>query len=264
MSGFGRRRSCRERWPRRAACSSVGRCRRCSARPRRRTRGRRCSGRWPTCGTARSACTCREGSAYRSFHDTDTCCRRRRRHRSSRRSSSTTAPSCPAATTAWAPSRGRTATSGWSATTRSTGPVAAAFGPGAPYDSRTGGGTTTIEVTARRPGRPGVHQPQRHPDELLRRAHAVGQLDHLRGDGQRPRRRPRLHRRVQRHPAAAPRVHLRGAGGRAVQPAADHLRRSLRPRGRGLQPATRASCTSPRTTSPSRRASTATSRRRTR
>ena len=42
----------------------------------------------------------------------------------------------------------------------------------------TGGGTTTIEVTARRPGRPGVHQPQRHPDELLRRPHAVGQLDH--------------------------------------------------------------------------------------
>ena len=30
-----------------------------------------------------------------------------------------------------------------------------------------------------------VHQPQRHADELLRRPDAVGQLGHLRGDGQR-------------------------------------------------------------------------------
>ena len=29
------------------------------------------------------------------------------------------------------------------------GPVAAAFGPGTPYDPKTGGGTTTIEVTQR-------------------------------------------------------------------------------------------------------------------
>ena len=35
-----------------------------------------------------------------------------------------------------------------------------------------------------------MHQPQRHDDELLRRPDAVGRLGDLRGDGQRPRRRP--------------------------------------------------------------------------
>ena len=34
----------------------------------------------------------------------------------------------------------------------------------------------TIEVTGRRRGDPGLHQPQRHADELLGRPHAVGQL----------------------------------------------------------------------------------------
>ena len=64
-----------------------------------------------------------------------------------RRSCSTTAPCCPADTTAWAPSPDPTATSGWSATTRSPGRPSAAFGPGTPYDTRGGGGTTTTEVT---------------------------------------------------------------------------------------------------------------------
>ena len=39
-----------------------------------------------------------------------------------------------------------------------------------------------------------LHQPQRHDVQLQRRDHAVGVVDHLRGDGQRARRRARLHR----------------------------------------------------------------------
>ena len=62
-----------------------------------------------------------------------------------------------------------------------------------------------------------LHEPERHDDELLRRPDAVGHLDHLRGDGQRPRRRPRLHRRVQHRAAEAARLHLRGAGRTASQ-----------------------------------------------
>ena len=92
------------------------------------------------------ACTCRAGFQYRSFHDTDVL-----------------AGSPPITLDdgtilpgrhdgmARVPGR-RTATCGWSATTRSTDPSAAAFGPGTPYDARTGGGTTTIVVTPTRRG----------------------------------------------------------------------------------------------------------------
>ena len=83
---------------------------------------------------------------------------------------------------------------------------------------------------ALRRGRPVVHEPQRDADELLRRNDAVGRLDHLRGDRQRPGRRPGLHRRLE-HPAdQAARLHLRGPGRRPVRSPADHQGRSLRPR----------------------------------
>ena len=54
---------------------------------------------------------------------------------------------------------------------------------------------------------------------------AVGLLDHLRGDHQRPRRRTGLHRRVQRRADQAARLRLRGAGRRSDRPAS----RSPRP-----------------------------------
>ena len=96
-----------------------------------------------------------------------------------------------------------------------------AFGPGTPYDPMAGGGTTTVEVTLDGRGRRRVHQPQRHADELLRRRDAVGQLDHVRGDGQRARRRARLHRRVQRpadSSATASSSRCRRAASPTVQP----------------------------------------------
>ena len=143
-------------------------------------------------------------------------------------------------------------------------PVAAAFGPGTPYDASAGGGTTTDRGDHARRGRPGVHQPERHPDELLGRAHAVGQLDHLRGDGQRARRRPRLHRRVERPTSSS----ATGSSSRCPPAASRTGSRSPRPDGsptrRRPTAPTRASSTSPRTTSRSRPGSTGTSRRRTR
>ena len=130
-------------------------------------------------------------------------------------------------------------TSGWSATTRSTDPSANAFGAGVPYDAFSGGGTTTSEVTPDGQVRAGVHQLERHADELFRRCHAVGFVDHLRGDGERTRRRAGLHRRVERDAPTAARLPLRSAGRRAVRPAADHRGRPLRTRGSRLQPARR-------------------------
>ena len=44
-----------------------------------------------------------------------------------------------------------------------------------------------------------VRQPRRHPDELLRRDHALGSLGDLRGDGKWSRRRTRLHRSLEHH-----------------------------------------------------------------
>ena len=55
------------------------------------------------------------------------------------------------------------------------------------------GGTTTIEVTQFGEVVRVLHQSQRHADELLRRADAVGDVDHVRGDRQRSGRRSRLH-----------------------------------------------------------------------
>ena len=76
---------------------------------------------------------------------------------------------------------------------------------------------------------------QRHADELRRRGDPVGQLAHVRGDGQRPRRRQRLHGRQQQPARAEARVCLRGPvlleRGRARQAGADPLRRPVRARG---------------------------------
>ncbi len=117
-----------------------------------------------------------------------------------------------------------------------TGTVAAAFGPGTPYDTRGGGGTTTTEVTPDGRGRERVHESERHDEQLFRWRHAVGIVDHLRGNGQRPRRRSRFHPRAEHLTHAAARVHLRGTGRRAVGPHADHVGGPIRARGSGVQP----------------------------
>ena len=86
-------------------------------------------------------------------------------------------------------------------------------------------------------------QLQRHADELRRRGDALGHLAHLRGDGQRPRRRQRLHGRRQQPAAAQARLRLRGPGllgrGRAPDARADPRRRPLRARGRRHRPGDR-------------------------
>ena len=78
-----------------------------------------------------------------------------------------------------------------------------------------------------------LHQPERHADELLRRPDAVGRLGHLRGDGQRPRRRPRLHRRVQRRRCSKPHGYIFEvpAGGSRQTPQPITQGRTVRARG---------------------------------
>ena len=182
-----------------------GRCRACWRRRPGVNRAFVRWSRWPTCATGSCGCSCRPGFQYRSFHDTDgppvvlddgtVLARPPRRHG---------APSRPR--------RQRLA----DPQPRDQRPRRRPFGPPRPVRRRR---TTRMARAGRRRSLSpphgevarGVHQPQRHADELRRRAHAVGLVDHLRGDGQRTRRRPRLHRRVQRAPAAAPRLHLRGA-----------------------------------------------------
>ena len=91
-----------------------------------------------------------------------------------------------------------------------------AFGPVGEhtYDPMAQGGCTVIDTTLTGEVARGLDRHQRHPDELLRRPDALGHLGHLRGDGQRSGRRPRLHRRVQRGAHQAARLHLRGADDR--------------------------------------------------
>ncbi len=113
-----------------------------------------------------------------------------------------------------------------------------AFGPGTPYDAD---GRRRHDDDRGRPVRRGrrvLHQPQRHPDELCRRPHAVGKLDHVRGDRQRPRRRAGLHRRLQR-PAASS---VTGSSSRSRgQPAP--VRTASRSRRRGASPTNRSPST---------------------
>ena len=87
------------------------------------------------------------------------------------------------------------------------------------YDPMAGGGTTTIEVTRYGEVVRAFTSLNGTQMNCSGGRDAVGQLDHLRGDRQRARRRPRLHRRLQRPAHPAPRVHLRGARRRASRPA---------------------------------------------
>ena len=142
----------------------------------------------------------------------------------------------------------------WCATTRSTTRCRRRSAPGTPYDTRAGGGTTTVHCTPRRPGDQRLHQPQRHDDELLGRDHAVGLVGDLRGDGERAGRRRGLHRRVQRSADQAPRLRLRGAGEPhrsrgPVDAAADQERRAGSPTRPCRSTRRAATSTSPRTTS---------------
>ena len=118
-----------------------------------------------------------EGFEYRSFHDTEFDERARRRHGSAR----------PSRRHGCVPRAERERGAGPQPRDQQPGPGsirawdALRLQGGQRYDNRRG--------DARRAGRPRLHQPQRHADELRRRRDAVGQLDHVRGNGQRARRR---------------------------------------------------------------------------
>ena len=156
----------------------------------------------PTCATDRCGCTCPRGSATG------------RSTTPSSPSSSTTAPPCPAATTAWAPSRPRRQ--------HPAGPQPRGHQLGHRDRVRPG-------HAVRRQGRRGhdhdrgdqVRRGRRRPTpastarcSTAAAADAVGLVDHLRGDHQRPRRRPGLPGPAE-HPARAEaRLRLRGAGRR--------------------------------------------------
>ena len=137
--------------------------------------------------------------------------------------------------------------------------------PGHAYDTTARGGTSTVASTFGGSVEHVMGEPGRHPDELLRRRDAVGLVGHLRGDRQRPRRRRRL------HPVAVqPVLATSAASGTATSSrcrctARPTASRSPRPVGSRTSrwPGTRTPrrCTSARTTSPSRPASTSTSRR---
>ena len=142
------------------------------------------------------------GLQYRSFHDTEFAGRPRRRHHA-----------CPAATTAWAPSRARTATSSWSATTRSpTARPRPRSGPARRTTPRPVPARTTIEVTKYGEVVDAFTSLNGTMFNCSGGVHAVGLVDHLRGDDQRSRRRPRLPGRAQHRAAAEARLRLRGAG----------------------------------------------------
>ena len=105
-----------------------------------------------------------------------------------------------------------------------------------------------------------LHQPQRHAEELLRRAHAVGLWITLRGDGQRPDVGPDFTGVSERRPDASAHgfifeVPAGGQSNREPITAAGRFAHEAV----AFDPAGRASSTSPRTTSASRPASTATS-----
>ena len=132
------------------------------------------------------------------------------------RSPSTTARGCPVATTGWAPSRARTATSCSSAITRSTTRVRRSGTPARP--------TTRWPGAGRRRSRSPRSGEVVHAYTSLNGTQMNcsggrmpwGSLDHLRGDGQRAGRRAGLHRRQQRPADQAARLHLRGPGRRPV------------------------------------------------
>ena len=95
------------------------------------------------------------------------------------------------------------------------------FGPGTPYDSAARGGTTTIEVTPK--GKVVDSYTSLNGTQMNCSGGPMpwGSWITCEND-QRARRRPGLHRCVERAAPEAARVHLRRAGGRAVDPRADH------------------------------------------
>ena len=106
-----------------------------------------------------------------------------------------------------------------------------------------GGGTTTIHVTPRRHVLDAFTSLNGTQMNCSGGRDAVGQLDHLRGDRERARRRPDFTGASnatleQRHGFL-----FEVPAGRPVGPRADHRRGSLRPRGGRLQPARGRSCT---------------------
>ena len=210
----------------------------------------------PTCGTARSGCGSRRGSSTgRSTTPT---------FRREASSPSTTGPGSPGVTTGWAPSRWPTGTSCSSATTRSTDRSPP---PSAPEPR-----TTTTRAAAR--------PPSRSPST----ARSFASFTSLNGTQMNcsggimpwgswvtceetvngPDVGPDFTGASNVTLEQAPRVHLRGAGGRPVEPRADHRGGAVRPRGGRLRSPRRECSTSPRTTSASRPASTVTCPRRTR
>ena len=193
-----------------------------------------------------------KGFHYRSFHDTETPVTLRRRHG---------APG-PPRRDGGVPRAGRELCTS-SATTRST-VRARAFGPGTPYDAAARGGTTTIEVTPK--GKvvdafTSLNGTQMNCSggpmpwgSWITCEETVNGPDVGAG----------LHRRVERAAPAAARVHLRGAGGRAVDPRADHGGGQVRPRSGGVRSDRRDPLPDRGQLRRSRRASTGTSPRATR
>ena len=167
---------------------------------------------------------------------------------------------CPAGTTAWPPSAGATATCCWSATTRSTAPGRRSATPSQAYDPMAQGGTTTIEVT--------------RTGEVLHSYTSLNGTQMNCSGGPMPWGSWVTCEETVNGPdvgpdftgvsnvplTAAARLRLRGPRARAVRPGADHRGRSLPHEAVAFDPRLAATSTSPRTTSASPPASTATAR----
>ena len=137
--------------------------------------------------------------------------------------------------------RGPTATSSWSGTTRS---------PTRRTPRRSGRARRTTPGRRRHDDRRGdpvrrsgqrLHEPERDDVQLQRRRDAVGLVDHLRGDGQRTRRRSRLHRSLQRRAersrtatSSRCRTTARATDSRSPEQGASRTRRSRSTRSDGI------------------------------
>ena len=188
------------------------RSRRRHARPRRRTPA-----------TTSYGSTCPAGFAYRSFHDTSTPVTLRDGTRLPGRHDGMGAFTGPDGSVLLVRNH------------EVNNPMPA-FGPTKPYDKRGGcrHDDDPGDEVRRGPGR--VHQPERHDDELQRRADAVGRWVTCEETVNGPDVGPDFTGRVQRAAAEAARLRLRGAGRRARGRPPDPQGRTLRPRGGVVRP----------------------------
>ena len=118
----------------------------------------------------------------------------------------------PAATTAWPPSTPAPSRYRLVRNHEVNGPVGAFGDRSKAYDPVAGGGTTTFRSSARTEEVDSWVSCNGTQMNCAGGAHAVGHLAHVRGDGERPRRRQRLHRRQQHLAHEEARLRLRGTG----------------------------------------------------